>query len=334
MGNIRSLGILGVRLSFTDLLRGLLFAAVLAGLPSFSGRAAGQSLLPGVPRVRPLGRIIFWFRSDQPIDAFLSRPVRGVTAVQIAGSWPALPEHVRKAHSLGMAVLGGVSGVAGLYQKTYRQSLDYYKHKVIDAQIAAGVDALYVDEPYGPALNDPRECGPGCWEPHAFSDRGVDWIVKTYNDLRDYFVAGRPGGQFGICFSSVAFHQKTLARGLKADFVCMETYGASNYHHLDQIKREFPGVKSMLLVYGAWPLCVNWRNSIKEGKTGAIDMWGFWNLDNYLRWVTGGGKALGENQLDPDWLEHASEFAQGNMSFCSTILTRSRLDPYNRVSHW
>ena len=333
MGNIRSLGILGVRLSFTASLRRLLFAAILAGLPSFSGRAAGQSLPPGVPRVRPLGRIIFWFRSDQPIDAFLSRPVRGVTAVQIAGSWPALPEHVRKAHSLGMAVLGGVSGAVGGYRKTSRQSLDYYKHTVIDAQIAAGVDALYVDEPYGPALNDPRECGPGCWVPRAFSDRGLDWIVKTYNDLRDYFVAGRPGGQFGICFSSVEFHQKTLARGLKADFFCMETYGASNYRHLDQLKRQFPRMKSMLLVYGAWPLCVNWKNSIKEGKLGSIDMWGFWDLDNYLKWVPGAGRPFGPNQLDPDWYEHASEFARGDASFCSTILTRSHLDPYNRAVH-
>ncbi len=255
--------------------RRVLLAAVLALLLPLSNRAAGQSFSPGIPRVLPLGGIVFWFRGDRSIDSFLSSPVKGVTAVQVAGSWPVLPEHVRNAHSLGIAVLGGVSGAVGVYRKTFRQSLDYYKHRVIDAQIAAGIDALYVDEPYGPALNDPRECGPGCWVPHGFSDRGLDWIVKTYNDLRDYFVAGRPGGQFGICFSSVEFHQKTLARGLKADFFCMETYGASNYRHLDQLKRQFPGLKSMLLVYGAWPLCVNWKNSIKEGKLGSIDIWRF-----------------------------------------------------------
>ena len=89
----------------------------------------------------------------------------------------------------------------------------------------------------------------------------------------------------------------------------------------------------MLLVYGAWPLCVNWKNSIKEGKLGSIDMWGFWDLDNYLKWVPGAGRPFGPNQLDPDWYEHASEFARGDASFCSTILTRSHLDPYNRAVH-
>lgn len=263
-----------------------------------------------VPPPRPIGKIVFWFYSATAIDDFLEHPDHGVTALvmgypQIAGAQGA--KRVHKAHADGLAVISGLPGDPGLAAGTYEKSMKVFEAH-LEYYASIGVDAVYVDEPYGPALNDPRECGSGCFKRGVLTYAAVRWIDMTYNRLGDHFHALRPGGKFGICYSYVPFHIETLQAGLRADFVCMETYGNSTYRHLQQIKSSIPKVMSdILVVYGSKALCDNLRG----GGRDSVDSWAFWDLDNYSHWVP--GKRL----FDPNWESDAKAFAAGDTSFCT-----------------
>jgi hypothetical protein len=269
----------------------------------------------------------FWFHNSASVDAFLANPTRGVTAISIAGSLPNKPTQEARAHSKGIAVLAGLTGSPGFYAPTFAASIKYLQKNVLDPAIAARVDGLYVDEPYGPALNERRECGPGCYVPgQPVTVKGAAWIARTYNTLFDYLKASLPNAQVGICLSSVDFHQKVLAAGLKADFVCMESYGASLPSQLATIKAAHPEIKTMLLVYGSHPLC----GQVKSGLD-TVDMIGFWDVDNYTHWIPGGGATgprVGPNQMDPNWMARAKQFTSGDRSFCPAQLLKVSKNPY------
>jgi hypothetical protein len=270
---------------------------------------------------------ILWFHDSASVDAFLASPVKGVTAIQISGYLPNKQAQSDKARRLGLSIVSGITGSPGLYGRTYATSIAYLEHTVIDPAIAQKADMLYVDEPWGQALNDPRECGPGCYVAgHGLSPTAVAWIVKTYNTLFLYLKAARPGALTGICESSQEFHEKTLAGGLKADFVCMESYGASTPKHLLSIQKDYSQVKTMMLIYGSFPLC-------QQLAWGAdkVNMLSFWDVDNFPHWIAGGGAPhVGPNEIDPNWMSRIRQFVSGDRSFCPTLLNQPRSDPYGR----
>ncbi len=85
-------------------------------------------------------------------------------------------------------------------------------------------------------------------------------------------------------------------------------------------KNQFPNVKTMLLLYNSLALCSGahglGNRSTDEG--GNIDIFAFWDLDNYGGWI-------GPN-LDADWLGDASHFAaSGDRNFC--FLPTSEVNP-------
>jgi hypothetical protein len=131
-----------------------------------TGRNAAATINPAP---NPLSRT-FWFHNSASVDAFLAKPAKGVTAIQIAGYGPTKQAQSNLAHAEGLAVLGGITGSPGLYGASTAASIAYLEKKILDPLIAQKIDGLYVDEPMGQALNDPRECGPGCYNPRTSFD--------------------------------------------------------------------------------------------------------------------------------------------------------------------
>lgn len=254
---------------------------------------------------RPMGRMNFWFYSARAASAFVDGDHRGVTSITYGGD-PDLLLNAR-IHAKGMAIVGGVGGIVSPTRITIDEILRRGgPNPQLDKLVSEGVDALYVDEPVGPALMN--ECGPDCYDPPHYqaTDKGVKFIVTAMNRTADYFHAKLPGGKFGVCVGDgggMPFHILALRAGLREDFACFEEYGGAHYHPFDELKKEFPKVKTMLLVYNTRALC-------SGNEIDAFDTWGFWNLDNYQGWVPG-------PRGDADWLESAKRFARGDMSVCA-----------------
>ena len=260
---------------------------------------------------RPLGRMNFWFYSPDAAEAFVAGDHRGVTSVSYSGQSKPLVN--RKIHDKGMAVLAGMGGVISVKKISAEELLHAGSaaYGLLNIFARDGADAIYVDEPVGPSLIN--ECGADCYDaPHLQATaKGVEFIVTAMNKWGDYFRALVPGGKFGVCVGDgggVAFHLMALRAGLREDFACFEEYGGAHYHPLDGVKKEFPSVKTMLLVYNTLALC-------SGNEIDAFDTWGFWNLDSHQAWIPG-------PRGDADWFENAKRFARGDTSFCLKPLSQ------------
>jgi hypothetical protein len=278
---------------------GILFSTIFILLSTVRDSPAEAQTAP-----RPVGRMNFWFHSATAASDFVAGDHRGVTSITYAGApAPLLNTMIHAAH---MAVVGGIGGVISLKRITIDEILNFNgKNPTIDKLVKEGVDALYVDEPVGPALLN--ECGPDCYDAAHYqaTDRGVKFIVAAMNKTGDYFRFRLPGGKFGICVGDgggVPFHIMALRAGLREDFACLEEYGGAHYHPFDALKKEFPAVETMLLVYNTRALC-------SGNEITAFDTWGFWNLDSYQGWIPG-------PRGDADWFENAKRFARGDTGFC------------------
>ena len=254
---------------------------------------------------KPMGRINFWFHSAAAASDFLAGDHQGVTSVNYAG--PPNASLNAKIHANNMAVVGGIGGVVSLKRITVEEILNSTeKSGGIENLARKGVDALYVDEPVGPALLN--ECGSDCYDPAHYqaTEKGVQFLVAAMNRAGDYFRSLVPGGKFGICVGDgggMLFHIAALRAGLREDFACLEQYGGAHYHPFDALKKEFPSVKTMLLVYNTRALCAG-------NEITAFDTWGFWNFDGFPGWIPG-------PRGDSDWFENTKLFARGDTSFCA-----------------
>jgi hypothetical protein len=258
--------------------------------------------------VRPIGRTHFWFYSRDAAARFLTGDHEGVSAITYAG--PQDEALNARISASGLARVAGVGGIVRIKGQSVEDGIKVFK-KGIDKIIAGGVDAIYVDEPVGPALI--MECGPDCYDAASFNttDKGVRFLVDAFNELGDYFRTKRPGGQFGICVGDgggLKFHEASLAAGLREDFVCLEQYGAAHRRPFDDFKKKFPDIKTMLLAYNTRALC-------SDNDATAFDTWGFWNLDNFAGWIPG-------PRGDADWFANAKLFARGDTSFCQRPISQ------------
>ena len=85
-----------------------------------------------------------------------------MTSVNYAG--PPNASLNARIHANNMAVVGGIGGVVSLKRITVEEILNSTeKSGGIENLARKGVDALYVDEPVGPALLN--ECGSDCYDP-------------------------------------------------------------------------------------------------------------------------------------------------------------------------
>ncbi|WP_147262849.1 hypothetical protein [Roseiarcus fermentans] len=256
----------------------------------------------------------FWFYSAAAAEQFIAGDHDGVTSITYAGQTDPLLNG--KIHASGMAVVGGVGGVISLKRTTADEIRNDQSGPLLDSRALerianTGADAIYVDEPVGPALIG--ECGPDCYDATRLqaTEKGVEFIVAAMNSLGDQFRSKVPGGKFGICVGDgggVSFHIAALRAGLREDFACYEQFGGAHVHPFEALKKEFPQVATMLLVYNTVALCAG-------NEIGAFDTWGFWNLDNHPEWVPG-------PRGDADWLENAKRFARGDTRFCDLPISR------------
>ena len=190
--------------------------------------------------VRPVGRMHFWFYSRDAAERFLTEDHEGVSAITYAGRQDAALK--ARISASGLAYVGGVGGIVRINGQSVEDGIKVFK-KRIDKIIADGVDAIYVDEPVGPALIG--ECGADCYDAASLNttDKGVRFLVDAFNELGDYFRTKRPGGQIGICVGDgggLKFHEAALAAGLREDFVCLEQYAPRIAGRLTISKRSFP----------------------------------------------------------------------------------------------
>jgi hypothetical protein len=252
-----------------------------------------------LPPVKDIGKFDFWFYSPAFTRTFLddlNAPEKGLTAVT-PGGYEAT--YVALAHAKGLAYMGGLGGGSLSDIPGSQRALDHYA--------AVGVDAIYVDEPgAAPASVDPTR--------NPMSAASIAYNVRGFNRLIDYWRSKRPGGHFGLTMGdggSVEEHIALLKAGLKEDFASYEQYGASHVDVFAGFKSEFPNVKTMLLLYNSIALCSGPHGLGNQATDagGEVDIFAFWNLDNYGNWI-------GPN-LDADWLKDASHFAAtGDRSFC------------------
>ena len=172
-----------------------------------------------------------------------------------------------------MAVVGGIGGVVSLKRITVEEILNSTeKSGGIENLARKGVDALYVDEPVGPALLN--ECGSDCYDPAHYqaTEKGVQFLVAAMNKSGRLFSIPGSGRQVRYLRRRQRRHalpHRSLACWLERGFCLPRTSsGGAHYHAFDALKKEFPSVKTMLLVYNTRALCAG--NEITAFDSGVF----------------------------------------------------------------
>jgi Purple acid Phosphatase, N-terminal domain len=261
------------------------------------------TISPNTIPVLPIGRFDFWFYGPSAISVVLQGNHAGITAIT-PGHQSDMLASADAIHATGMAEMAQMVPVDDLFSDPNR--VIGYEH-TIDGYAKSGIDAVVMTE------------AAGHFEP-AFFTTGV----QVYNALGDYWKSKRPGGRWGITIGEVGgtdargldggieMIRDLLEAGLKVDFVAFEGYGSLAVHPFDDLKKEFPKVQTMFLLYGTTALCANKDGAINE--LTYPETWSFWDLDNYGAWVG--------PEMDADWPSNAARFAAtGDRSFCNLPLS-------------
>ena len=82
-------------------------------------------------------------------------------------------------------------------------------------------------------------------------------------------------------------HEALLAAGLKADFASMEEYRGAQIDVWAGFKAQYRNVKTMILAYNTLALCRGDHGlaNVSTDAGGDVDIWGFWDLDNFGGWI-------------------------------------------------
>ena len=248
----------------------------------------------------------FWWYSDSALATFLNSSHPGVNIITPSG----LPDsNASTITSKGYTLMGGLGGYAAQWAQGYPSSSDVAAIEGnIDKIAAEGGKMIFVNEPY-PAPNDPADT--------ATSPMSIAYNVKGFNILYSYMQSKHPGMKFGLVIGDdggAPLHLAMLTAGLHEDFSAIEYYNAccaGSTNPFTAQKTAFPNVLTMFLVYNTETLCqTNTAQTTTWLPTNSVDIWGFWDLDNYGGWIG--------PFMDASWRQNASTFAStGSVtSFC------------------
>ena len=99
-------------------------------------------------QVRQIGRMNFWFHSGDAAERILTETHEGISSITYAGRQG--KELNAKINAAGMAHVAGVGGIIRTQGHTVADGVKTLK-KVVDQIVDEGADAIYIDEPVGPA---------------------------------------------------------------------------------------------------------------------------------------------------------------------------------------